>query len=446
MISYDLTVIGAGPGGYVAAVRAAQLGKKVAVVEKNQLGGTCLNMGCIPSKVYLQHAQWALTQKKSINYGFQTDVQKPDFAKLWDRKNQVVQTLQNGVSSLFRTNKVTYYNGTAKLISNHIVQVDDQKLNTQKILLATGSLPFVPPIAGLQEVDYETTDTFFNLQELPQQLVIIGGGVIAVELAFAMRPLGVEVSVIEVAPDILLTEDADARKLIKQQMQHLGMKIITAAKIQQVESQHVIVNGQTIPYDCLLVATGRKTDFRLPDQLQLKKDAKQKFVAVDSQYRTSVEDVYAIGDLIGGYQLAHVASREGLLAVANMFAQPQAPLDKNLVPRGVYSFPEVASFGLSFAQAQHQYANVIVQKVPFANNAKALAADAPQGFIKLISEKEDHQILGAVIVGEHATELIQTILAVKNAEGTLDELAATVFAHPTLSEAIGDVTEQLLIP
>ena len=244
MISYDLTVIGAGPGGYVAAVRAAQLGKKVAVVEKNQLGGTCLNMGCIPSKVYLQHAQWALTQKKSINYGFQTDVQKPDFTKLWDRKNQVVQTLQNGVSSLFRTNKVTYYNGTAKLISNHIVQVDDQKLNTQKILLATGSLPFVPPIAGLQEVDYETTDTFFNLQELPQQLVIIGGGVIAVELAFAMRPLGVEVSVIEVAPDILLTEDADARKLIKQQMQHLGMKIITAAKIQQVESQRVIVNGQ----------------------------------------------------------------------------------------------------------------------------------------------------------------------------------------------------------
>lgn len=319
-------------------------------------------MGCIPSKVYLQHAQWALTQKKSINYGFQTDVQKPDFAKLWDRKNQVVQTLQNGVSSLFRTNKVTYYNGTAKLISNHIVQVDDQKLNTQKILLATGSLPFVPPIAGLQEVDYETTDTFFNLQELPQQLVIIGGGVIAVELAFAMRPLGVEVSVIEVAPDILLTEDADARKLIKQQMQHLGMKIITAAKIQQVESQRVIVNGQTIPYDCLLVATGRKTDFRLPDQLQLKKDAKQKFVAVDSQYRTSVEDVYAIGDLIGGYQLAHVASREGLLAVADMFAQPQAPLDKNLVPRGVYSFPEVSSFGLSVAQAQHQYANVIVQK------------------------------------------------------------------------------------
>lgn len=281
---------------------------------------------------------------------------------------------------------------------------------------------------------------------MPQQLVIIGGGVIAVELAFAMRPLGVEVSVIEVAPDILLTEDADARKLIKQQMQHLGMKIITAAKIQQVESQRVIVNGQTIPYDCLLVATGRKTDFRLPDQLQLKKDAKQKFVAVDSQYRTSVEDVYAIGDLIGGYQLAHVASREGLLAVANMFAQPQAPLDKNLVPRGVYSFPEVASFGLSVSQAQHQYANVIVQKVPFANNAKALAADAPQGFIKLISEKEDHQILGAVIVGEHATELIQTILAVKNAEGTLDELAATVFAHPTLSEAIGDVTEQLLIP
>ena len=443
MANYDLIVIGAGPGGYVAAIRAAQLGKKVAVIEKNKIGGTCLNVGCIPSKSYIQHANWLLSIEEANHYGIEATINNVAFPKLVERKNQVVQTLQSGIHHLFQSNHIDYLEGEAELISNHQVKIHNQKLQTKKLLIATGGRPFVPPINGIDETAHETTDTFFSMTELPKKLVVIGGGIIAVELAFAMRPLKVEVTLVEVAADILLTEDEDARKIIKKKLIKMGIKIITSAKIQKVETGKIILDSELIEFDKLLVAAGRKANLGLAGQLSLKLDESSRFVKVDENYQTSLTDVYAIGDLIGGYQLAHVASHEGIHAVEGMFGNPQFPVDSTSVPRCLYTSPEVASFGLSEVQAREAYSEVVVKMMPFASNGKAIASLETEGFIKIISEAKYHQILGAVIVGSHATEMIHTILTVKEAEGTVDELSKVIFAHPTMSEVIGETSNAL---
>ena len=443
MTNYDLIVIGAGPGGYVAAIKAAQLGKKVAVVEKNKIGGTCLNVGCIPSKSYLQHAHWLLSLEEGKKHGVDTTLNALDFSKMVDRKNGVVQTLQSGIQHLFSSNKIDYIEGEAALVSKTCVKVAEKALHAEKILLATGGKPFVPPINGIEHAHYNTTDTFFSMAELPKKLVVIGGGIIAVELAFAMKPLGVDVTLLEVAKDILLTEDPEARKIIKKKLSKMGIAITTSAKIDQVTDKEVIVAGKAVAYDRLLVAAGRKPDLTLASQLEIELDEASRFVRVNNTYQTSIPSIYAIGDVIGGYQLAHVASQEGIRAVEAMFGTERFPVDKTSVPRCLYTSPEVASFGLSEEEAKAQYQDVVVKMMPFSGNGKAIAAMETDGFVKIISEKHYHQILGAVIVGSHATEMIHTILAVKEAEGTIDELDEMIFAHPTLSEVIGETSNSL---
>lgn len=443
MTNYDLIVIGAGPGGYVAAIKAAQLGKKVAVVEKNKIGGTCLNVGCIPSKSYLQHAHWLLSLEEGKKHGVDTTLNAIDFSKMVERKNGVVQTLQSGIQHLFSSNKIDYIEGEAALVSKTCVEVAEKALHAERILLATGGKPFVPPINGIEHAHYDTTDTFFSMTELPKKLVVIGGGIIAVELAFAMKPLGVDVTLLEVAKDILLTEDPEARKIIKKKLSKMGIAITTSAKIDQVTDKEVIVAGKAVAYDRLLVAAGRKPDLTLAGQLEIELDEASRFVRVNNTYQTSIPSIYAIGDVIGGYQLAHVASQEGIRAVEAMFGTERFPVDKTSVPRCLYTSPEVASFGLSEEEAKVQYQDVVVKMMPFSGNGKAIAAMETDGFVKIISEKHYHQILGAVIVGSHATEMIHTILAVKEAEGTIDELDEMIFAHPTLSEVIGETSNSL---
>lgn len=444
MTSYDLVVIGSGPGGYVAAVRAAQKGLKVAVIEAKSIGGACLNVGCIPSKSYLKHASWILSAEEASPYGFQFTKDAFSFEKLVNRKNQVVKKLQGGIHYLFKSNGVTYMEGKAQFKENKELMVGTEKINYQKVLLATGSHPFVPPISGLEQVPYLTTDSFFDLTTLPKQLVIIGGGVIAVELAFAMKPLGVAVSLIEVAPDILLTEDEAVRKLIKKKLVAMGIEITVQAKISEVNKREVVFADKTTKvFDQLLIAAGRKPNLELTNQLGLALSENHQFVEVDSYYETSLKNVYAIGDLIGGYQLAHAASAEGLKAVEAICGTPVYPIEQEMIPRCLYTNPEVASFGLSEEEAK-QNNEVIVQKITFSGNGKAITSQETEGFVKIISEKKYRQILGAVIVGSHATEIIHTILAVKKAEGTIDELAAIIFAHPSLSEVIGEAANELL--
>jgi len=444
MKEFDLVVIGAGPGGYVSAIRAAQLGKKVAIVERKKLGGTCLNVGCIPSKALLKHSEMVEEIQKANSWGIKTGELSIDFPKLMKRKDQVVQTLTGGVQHLLKKNHITLFEGEASISDALDVSIGDVKIKGKDILLATGSTPFIPPIKGLDKINYHTTDTFFDLKELPKSMTIIGGGVISVELAFAMAPLGTKVTIIEVAPDILLTEDLDARKIIKKQLQKKSIQTIINAKIQEVQKGKVILADQEISFDTLLVATGRKPNIEVTQELNLKMDATNKFVAVNDNYETSKKHVYAVGDLVGGYQLAHAASAEGLIAVHAMNGDQPQPLDQMEIPRCVYTHPEIASFGINEEQAKNAGYDVKITTSSLAGNAKAIAMGETEGFIKIISDRQYEEILGAVIVGVNATELIGEILAMKHSEGTMNELASMVHAHPAISEAIGENANALL--
>lgn len=443
MKEFDVIIIGAGPGGYVSAIRAAQLGKKVAIVEKKKVGGACLNVGCIPSKTLLKHAEMVEEIKKAKSWGIETGELSINFSKLMQRKSQVVQSLTSGVEHLLQTNKITLFQGEASISENLVVSIDDDKIKGQDILLATGGKPFIPPIKGLDKVNYLTTDSFFDMKELPTTMLIIGGGVISVELAFAMAPLGTKVTIVEVAPDILLTEDVDARKIIKKELQRKNIQTIVKADIQEVKKDRIILADQEISYDTLLVATGRTPNIELVQDLKIKMDDNNKFVAVNEYYETSKKHVYAVGDLIGGYQLAHAASAEGLVAVHAMNGDSPQPLDQTEIPRCVYTHPEIASFGLNEEQAKNANHNVSVSISPLSGNGKAIAMGETEGFVKIISDHTYQEILGAVIVGAHATELIGEILAVKHSEGTMNELASLIHAHPAVAEAIGESANAL---
>lgn len=445
MRQYDLIVIGAGPGGYIAAIEAAKLGKRVAVIERKKIGGTCLNVGCIPSKAYLKNASWIESMDQANTFGIHNELIEIDFSKLVARKDNIVSQLQQGIHYLFKQHSIDYMEGEALLRTPHEVEVDGEYIEASFILLATGSTPFVPSIPGIDEVDYLTTDTFFELKELPKELVIIGGGVIGIELAFAMAPLGTNVTVVEVAPSILMTEDIDARQIIKKKLNQKGINLIESANIKQVFENNIVLSNQTISFDSLLVVTGRKANLDLADQLSLRKTENQKFIEVNRHYQTSVSSVYAVGDMIDSLMLAHAASKEGIKAVRHMFAVAESPLKNEDVPKCVYSHPEIASFGLTEEQAKEKGYDVLVSKTDYIANGRAIAGDDTTGFVKIISEKEHHEILGGVIVGANATEMIHTLLAVKESEGRLEELEKMTFAHPTLSEMIGELASNMIV-
>lgn len=438
MVQYDIVIVGAGPGGYIAAEEAARLGKKVAVIEKNEIGGTCLNVGCIPSKAYLEHAHWLHTISKSQRYGIDVEVKSIDFKSLIERKDKVVSTLQNGIASTFKSLKIDYIEGEAQFKDGNALYVGDKQIYYHDLILATGGRPFIPPIPGIENANYLTTDTFFNLETLPEKLVIIGGGVIAIELAYAMEALGVNVTVLEVAKDILLTEDSDARKIVKQAVSRF-IDVHTQVKIKQVYADKVeLEDGSTYPFDQLLVATGRVPNIDLAKSIDLEFDKNGRFVKVDDYYQTSKPHIYAIGDIIGGYTLAHAASAEGIKAVRAIVGKKERPVTMKSVPRSLFVTPEVASFGITAEEAQAQGYEVIVKQMPFGFNGRAIAQDTTDGFIKLIVDRQYGEILGCVVCGPNATEILHQVLTLVESEGTVTELLSTIFSHPTVSELVQD--------
>lgn len=438
MVQYDIVIVGAGPGGYIAAEEAARLGKKVAVIEKNEIGGTCLNVGCIPSKAYLEHAHWLHTISKSQRYGIDVEVKSIDFKSLIERKDKVVSTLQNGIASTFKSLKIDYIEGEAQFKDGNALYVGDKQIYYHDLILATGGRPFIPPIPGIENANYLTTDTFFNLETLPEKLVIIGGGVIAIELAYAMEALGVNVTVLEVAKDILLTEDSDARKIVKQAVSRF-IDVHTQVKIKQVYADKVeLEDGSTYPFDQLLVATGRVPNIDLAKSIDLEFDKNGRVVKVDDYYQTSKPHIYAIGDIIGGYTLAHAASAEGIKAVRAIVGKKERPVTMKSVPRSLFVTPEVASFGITAEEAQAQGYEVIVKQMPFGFNGRAIAQDTTDGFIKLIVDRQYGEILGCVVCGPNATEILHQVLTLVESEGTVTELLSTIFSHPTVSELVQD--------
>lgn len=440
--SYDLVVIGAGPGGYVSAIRAAQLGKKVAIIEKQYAGGTCLNVGCIPSKTLLEFGTKVHDINNANDWGIQTDNLHIDYKKLFKRKNEVVATLTGGVKQLLKKNKVDFIEGEAILKDNLTISVNNQKIKAKDIVLATGSQPFVPPIQGIENVDYLTTDTFFNLQQLPTQLAVIGGGVIATELASSMADLGVKVTIIEVADDILLTEIEEVREILKNHLKQQGIQIITKAKIDNVNKSSVQLKGNdTVEFDQILIATGRKPNTKVIDNIELKMDGK--FIQVDDFNQTTYKHVYAIGDLVKGYQLAHTASAQGVMVAEKLAGLNPKPVNQDDITRCIYTRVEAASVGLSEQQAIDAGYDVSVSESTFQGNAKALIKGETDGLIKIVSDKQYNEVLGAFIVGPHATDLIGEILGVKVSEGTMDELSQLIQPHPSLLEAIGENADAL---
>lgn len=444
MKQYDLVVIGAGPGGYVSAIRAAQLGLKVAIVEKQYFGGTCLNVGCIPSKLLLEYGKKVQNINIADSWGIHTENLDIDYSKLLSILKTVISQLTGGVEHLLKQNKVDQIKGEAIVNEDLTIKVDQQTIKAKDIILATGSTPFVPPIPGLKETNYHTTDTIFKIEKLPKQLAVIGGGVIATEIASSMADLGVKVTIIEVADDILLTETKEIRSVLKEHLDSQDITILTQCTIDKVTQDHIQLKDQKdINFDTLLVATGRKPNLQVINELNIEKDEKS-FLKVDTNYQTNIPHIYAVGDLVNSYQLAHAAGAEGIVATESIAGLKPKAIQNEMIPRCIYTRVEAASVGLSQEQAEEQGYKVKTVEAQFQSNAKALIEGETDGFIQLVIDTQYSEILGDFITGPNATELIGELLGVKVSEGTIEELSQVIQPHPSLLEVMGESADSYL--
>lgn len=442
--SYDIVVVGGGPGGYVAALHAAELGKKTALIEADFLGGTCLNRGCIPSKTYLKHSEVIEQIEKAKDWGIETGDLSFSFSKMKKRKDDVIQRLRGGIGFLLKQGKIDVYNGYGSVLPGGVVKVKisegEETVKAAKVIVATGSTPAVPPIEGLDTVQFDTSDTIFDIPEIPKSVIIIGGGVIGVEFATIFASLKAQVSIVEAADRIIPTEDAEASKFLTKMLKKKGINIHTGAKVQRVQETEGVktvicedAKGKefSLQADTLLVSTGRRPNLSAVTELSLEQNGP--FIKVNEKMETTHDHVYAIGDVIGGWQLAHAASAEGIVA-ANNAAGEKDVIDYKVMPRCIYTLPEIASVGLSEEEAKKQGIDIRVEQFDFAGSGKALSAGEPEGFTKIIYEAKYGEIIGVVMAGSHVTEMIAEASAFMYLEGTIDEAAKMIHPHPSLSE------------
>ncbi|MFL8938330.1 dihydrolipoyl dehydrogenase [Rossellomorea oryzaecorticis] len=446
MKKYDIVVLGGGPGGYVAAIRAAQLGKKTAIVEARELGGTCLNRGCIPSKTLLRHSEVIDNLEKAKSWGIETGPVTLSLAKMFQRKDQVIEKLRNGIGFLLKKGKIDVYNGfgTARGNGELFISMSDgeERISYDKLIIATGSSPIIPGIPGLQDAVHYTSDTIFSIESIPKSLVIVGGGIIGVEFACIFSSLKVPVTIVEMGDRIVPSEDPDASSALAKSLKKKGIRILTNTRVKEVVSssgeQTVGIEKaggehDSLLADAILLSVGRSPQTSPVEALNLKMNGP--YIKVDSELKTSDSSVYAVGDVIGGWQLAHVASAEGLTAAANA-AGGTGQVQYNVVPRCVYTSPEIASVGITEEEAKEQGLSFKVVKVDHSGNGKALALDEKEGFVKLIADTTHGEILGVTMVGPHVTEMIGEPSAFIHLEGTVDEMASMIHPHPTVSESI----------
>ncbi|MEN0645163.1 dihydrolipoyl dehydrogenase [Alkalicoccobacillus gibsonii] len=446
MSTYDIAVIGGGPGGYVAAIRAAKLGKKVALVEYGHLGGTCLNRGCIPSKTLLRHAEIIEQIEKAKDWGIEAGPVTLSLEKMLKRKDQVIKKLRTGIEYLMKQGNIEVFSGLGEVEADGTVRISGQEkestIKADKIIVATGSTPFVPTLAGIDSARFYTSDTVFDIEKIPDSIVIIGGGIIGVEFACIFTSLGVDVTIVEMGDRIIPSEDPDASKHLAKTLKKKGVRILTNTKVTELkqagDTQQVVVESdkgktEVIDTEDLLICVGRKPNLSAISKLDLGMNGP--FVKVNDMMQTSQPNIYAVGDLIGGWQLAHAASAEGVVAAANAAGERESIKGK-IIPRCVYTSPEVASVGISEAEAKKRGLHVKVVKTDLSANGKALAMGEAEGFVKLIADVKHGEILGVTMVGPHVTEMIAEPTAFMHLEGTVEELDSMVHAHPTISEAL----------
>lgn len=446
--SYEIAVIGGGPGGYMAALRAARLGKKVMLVEKEFLGGTCLNRGCIPSKTWLKNAEILESMERAKEWGIETPEISVSFGKMKRRKDEVVTRLRNGVSLLLKKGKIDVYEAEGIVEDEHTVKAvsekGEERIRAEKIIVATGSSPALPPIEGLASVPCYTSDTIFDIESIPASLIIIGGGVIGVEMATVFAALKTKVTIIEAAERIIPAEDAEAAETLAKALKGKGVKIITKATVKRLtkEGESVIaecVDGQGNPLivtgDAVLISVGRKPNLSAVRTIGLEMNGP--FIKVNERMETSVPHIYAVGDVIGGYQLAHAAYMEGIVAASNA-AGLDKRMDDKVVPRCIFTMPEVAGVGLTEEAAAKAGLRVKTAKFDLAGNGKALISGDTGGFVKIVYEEKFGEILGVTMVGPHVTEMISEASSFISLEGTVEEMAGMIHPHPTISEAFFD--------
>jgi dihydrolipoamide dehydrogenase len=447
---YDLVVIGAGPGGYVAAIRAAQLGMKVACIDRQFLGGTCLNVGCIPSKALLESTEMFYeTRHKFEKHGINVAGVSLDLAKMLARKDAVVKQLTNGVGFLFKKNKIDSIIGSGRIISPGSVEVKsaDGKtttLNTRRVLIATGSAPIELP--GLKFDNQFIVDSTGGLEfkEVPKKLLIVGGGYIGVEMGSIWNRLGSQVLVVEFTDRILPLMDQELSGLLQRSLEKQGMKFRfnSAAMGAEIKDGKVLVTVKTGEQtaveeaDRVLVCTGRKpvTDGLGLAEIGVAMD-KRGFILANPHYETNVPGVYAIGDVIGGLMLAHKAEEEGI-AAAELMAGQAGHVNYKVVPGVVYTHPEFAQVGLTEADAKREGLEVKVGKFPLKGNGRAIAIDETEGWMKVIGDAKTDRLLGVQILAPHAGEIIAEACVAMEFAASTEDLARTMHAHPTVSEAL----------
>ena len=461
--NYDIVILGGGTGGYVAAIRAAQLGLKTAIVEKGNLGGTCLHKGCIPSKALLRSAEvYATTKNHAADFGVNTGEVTLDFSRVQARKESIVSQLHQGVQGLMKKGKIDVFEGTGRMLGPSIfspspggtVSVEmnngeeNEMLIPKNVIIATGSRPRSLPGLTIDGTQVMTSDEALLMTELPKSILIVGGGVIGIEWASMLNDFGVDVTVIEYADRIIPTEDADVSKEMQKLLVKKGITFATSAKVLsetlETSDGSVTISAElkgetkTFTAEKMLVSVGRQANVENIGIENTDILVDKGFVQVKDTFQTKESHIYAIGDVIGGLQLAHVASHEGITAVEHIAGQKTHAIDYNLVSRCIYSNPEAASVGITQQQAKDQGFDVKVGKFSFKAIGKALVYGESDGFVKIIADKKTNDILGVHMIGPHVTDMISEAGLAMVLDATPWEIANTIHPHPTLSEVMGE--------
>ncbi|NUU99717.1 dihydrolipoamide dehydrogenase [Marinitoga sp. 1154] len=445
-MKYDLIILGSGPGGYVAAIRAAQFGLKTAIIEKDKVGGVCLNIGCIPSKSLIHQAE-TFSRIKELEYmGIKVNKSEFNYKKIFEKSRKAADTLSKGVQYLLKKNKIDLISGEGKLLNKNEIIVNDKDIYTSKfILLATGSKPKSIPGFEIDEVQILSSNGALMLENLPKSIAIIGSGVIGIEFGYIMNSFGVEVHIIEILDRILPTEDLEIAEFLEKVYKKRNIKIHKSTKSRIIEKTKNKITLELerkdrkniINVEKILIAVGREPNTK---NIGLEKngiETEKGFVKVREYYKTNADNIYAIGDIVKTPQLAHVASKEGEIVVEHIAGHSTEKfVDIHKIPSAIYSEPQIASLGYTEELLREKNIQYNKFSFPYRGVGKSVAIEKSEGFIKILTDKETNEILGAHIIGAEATELIHEVLLAKNSELLPEDISKMIHAHPTLSEGI----------
>ena len=450
MERYDIIVIGSGPGGYVAAIRAAQCGKRVAIVEKADAGGVCLNWGCIPTKALVRSAQVFADCKAAATYGVTIEGEvKPDWTKMVERERMVATTMNKGVQFLLKKNNIDVIAGFGRLKAADTVEVEGVDYEADHIILATGARPRVMPFMPIDGKHIISSKEALVLPELPETMIVVGSGAIGSEFAYIYATMGVKVTIVEYMPQIMPLEDEDTAKAMERAFRKLRATVMTSTTVKSVVVREdgkcdVVIEGkkgeQTLEADVVLSAVGIKSNIEDMGLEELGVEVERDKVKVDEHYKTTVDGVYAIGDIIATPALAHVASAEAIHCVEHICGLNPEAVDYSIIPSCIFTSPEVASVGMTEAQVKAQGIEYKVGKFPYTASGKATAAGERDGFVKLIFDAEE-RLLGAHFVGHNVTEMIGEPTLAKRLGVTAHTLARTIHSHPTMYEGLMEAAE-----